>query len=167
MISTKKFLMNTGTIIRSKEIFVLSYSTRPKKNILIILMPKVFLTIKNSGKCDVMLVENNEIVGEDEIIGNIMNNYFTNVTTHLKLKSIKIDAKENLESIIDTFQSHESVQGIKLENFDSKSSLKFNSVSELDVQKEILNLSSKEATRKGDIPAKILKSTINSYLSKL
>ena len=46
-------------------------------------------------------------------------------------------------------------------------SLKFNSVSELDVKKEILNLSSKKATRKGDVPAKILKNSINAYLSEL
>ena len=58
-------------------------------------------------------------------------------------------------------------QRIKLANFHSKSSLKFNSVSELDVKKEILNLSSKKATRKGDIPAKILKNSINTYLSEL
>ena len=69
--------------------------------------------------------------------------------------------------MINTFQNHESVQKIKLANFHSKSSLKFNSVSELDIKKEILNLSSKKATRKGDIPAKILKNTINAYLSEL
>ena len=45
----KKGLMKTGTIIRSKGIFVLNYSARPKKNILVILMSKVFLTTKNSG----------------------------------------------------------------------------------------------------------------------
>ena len=110
-----------------------------------------------------MLVENNEIVREEEIIANIMNNYFTNVTIHLKLKP-KIDPKENLESIKDTFENHESIQRIKLANFHSKSNLTFNSVSGLDVMKEILNLSSKKATRKGDIPAKILKKSINAYL---
>ena len=74
----------------------------------------------------------------------------------------------NLESLIDTFQNHESVQRIKLGlNFYSKSSLKFNSVNELDVKKEILNLSSKKDTRKGDIPAKILKNSTNAYLSEL
>ena len=52
-----------------------------------------------------MLVENNEIVREEEIIANIMNNYFTNITTHLKLKPAKIDPKTNLEIIIDTFQN--------------------------------------------------------------
>ena len=84
-----------------------------------------------------MLAEDNEIVRKEEIIANIMNNYFTNITTHLKLKPTKIDPKENLESIKDTFQKHESVQRIKLANFHSKSSLKFNSVSELDIKKEI------------------------------
>ena len=33
-----------------------------------------------------MLVENNEIVREEKIIANIMNNYFTNITTQLKIK---------------------------------------------------------------------------------
>ena len=50
-----------------------------------------------------MLVEDNEIVREEEIIANIMNNYFTNITTHLKLKPTKIDPRANLGSIIDTF----------------------------------------------------------------
>ena len=96
-----------------------------------------------------------------------MNNYFTKITTHLKLNPTKIEPKANLESIINAFQNHESIQRIKLENLHSKSSLKFNSVSELVVSKEILNLSSKEATRKGDIPSKILKNSINAYLSEL
>ena len=173
--------MESGTIIRSKGIFVLNYYARPKKNILMILMSKVFLSKKKFWKTikpffsneglntnNMILIENNKIVREEELIANIINNYFINITTHLKLKTTKIDSKRNLESIIDTFQNHESVQRIKLANFHSKSSLKFNSVSELDVKKEILNLSSKKATRKGDIPAKILKSSINTtYLSKL
>ena len=114
-----------------------------------------------------MLVEDKEIVREEEIIVNIMNNYFTNITTHLKLQPTKIDPKVNLESITDTFQNHESVQRIELTNFQYKSNLKFNSVSELGVKKEILNLSSKKATRKGDVPAKIIKNNINTYLSEL
>ena len=35
---------------KNKGIFMLNYSTRPKENILVILMSKVFLTTKNSGK---------------------------------------------------------------------------------------------------------------------
>ena len=112
-----------------------------------------------------MLVEDNEIVREEEIMANIMNNYFTNITNHLKLKPTKIDPKANLESIIDTFQNHESVQRIKLANFHSKSSLKFNSVSEVDVKKEVLNLSSKK--EKVIFQPKYLKNSINAYLPEL
>ena len=97
-----------------------------------------------------MLVENNEIVRKEEIIANITDNYFTNIATHLKLKPTKIDDKANVESIINIFQKHESI----------KRKLKFNSVSELDVKKKILNLSFKKVTRKGDIPAKILKTAL-------
>ena len=47
---SKHGLMKTGTIVKSKGVFVLNYSARPKKNMLVILMSKVFLTTKNSGK---------------------------------------------------------------------------------------------------------------------
>ena len=98
---------------------------------------KPFFSDKGLNTKNMMLVEDNGIAREEEIIANIMNNYFTNIITHLKLKPTKTDPKANLESIIDTFQNHESVQRIKLANFHSKTSLKFNSVSELDFKKEI------------------------------
>ena len=112
-----------------------------------------------------MPVENNDIEREEGIIASIMNIYFTNITTQLKLKPTRIDPKANLKSITNTFQNHENVLRFKLANFHSKSSLTFNRVSELNVKKEILSLSSEKATRKGDIPAKILKNSINIYLS--
>ena len=85
---------------------------------------KPFFSNKSLNTNNMMLVEDNEIVCEEEIIANIMNNYLTNITTHLKLKLTKVDHKANLESIIDTFQNHKSVQRIKLANFHTKSSLK-------------------------------------------
>ena len=114
-----------------------------------------------------MFAEGNEIVSEGEIIANIMNNYFINITSHQKLKPTKIDPKANLESLTETFQNHASVPRIKLAKFHSRSSLKFNSVIEFDVKREILNLSSEKAARKGDIPAEILKNSVNTYLSEL
>ena len=74
---------------------------------------KPFFSSKGLNTNNMMLVENNEIVREEEIIANTMNNYFTNITTHLKPKPTKIDPKANLESIIDSFQNHECVQRIK------------------------------------------------------
>ena len=50
MISLNKGLMKTATTIRDKGIFVLNYSARPKKNILVILLSKVLLATKNSEK---------------------------------------------------------------------------------------------------------------------
>ena len=97
---------------------------------------KPFFSNKGLNTNNTILVENNEIVREDETIANV-NNYFTKFTTHLKLKLTKIDPKTNLESITGTFQNSENVQKIKLTNFHSRSSLKFTSVSELDVKKEI------------------------------
>ena len=58
-------------------------------------------------------------------------------------------------------------RGLSWQSFHSKSSFKFNSVSEIDVKKKILNLSSKNATRKGDVPAKILKNSINTSVPEL
>ena len=81
-----------------------------------------------------MLVENNKIVCKEEIIAGIMNNDFTNFTTHLKLRPIEIEPKANLGSIIYTSQNQESVQGIKFANFHFKSILRFNRVGELDVK---------------------------------
>ena len=96
-----------------------------------------------------------------------MNNYSTIITTHLKIKPTKIDPKASLESIITTSNNRDSDQRIKLGTFHSKSNPKLHSVRKLDIKKEILNLSPKKATRQGDIPAKILKNSINIYLSEL
>ena len=63
---------------------------------------------------------------------------------------------------IDTFKNHKSVQRIKLANFHSKSTINVSKVTaESEVKKELLNLSSKKATRNGNIPAKILKKSVD------
>ena len=58
-------------------------------------------------------------------------------------------------------------RGLNWQIFIHKSSLKFNSLSKLEVKKEILNLSPKKATWKGDIPARILKNSIRACSSEL
>ena len=55
-----------------------------------------------------------------------------------------------------------SVQRIKSANFHSYSTLNFSKFTERKVRKEILNLSSKNVTKNGDIPAKILKKVSTS-----
>ena len=122
MISTRKCLMKTGIIIGSKEIFMLKLKKTDQKKYFrqinvkkyfwqqkVLVNHKTIFSNKDLNTSNIMLVENNEIVREEQIIANFMNNYFTNITTHLKLKLTKIDPKANLECIINIFQNHNSV----------------------------------------------------------
>ena len=60
------------------------------------------------------------------------------------------------------------MQRIKLANFHSKSTINFLKVTaESEVKKELLNLSSKKATRNGDIRAKILKKSVDIDIKEI
>ena len=96
-----------------------------------------------------------------------MNNYFTGIASHLNLKPDQINHSENLRSIIKSFKNHENIQGIKLTNFYHRETFNFCCDSVKEVKKELMNLSSKKVTRKGDIPAKILKDSLNVYTKEL
>ena len=102
-------------------------------------------------------MEGNEIANGDGKIATIMNRYFTNITKHMNLKANKISHREELVNILDTFKNHKSVQ----------STLNFSKVTESEVRKEILNLSTKNSTKNGDIPAKILKTSVNIYIKEI
>ena len=85
----------------------------------------------------------------------------------MNLKANKISHREELVNILDTFKNHKSVQRIKLANFHSYSTLNFSKVTESEVRKEILNLSTKKATKNGDISAKILKKSVDIYIKEI
>ena len=52
-------------------------------------------------------------------------------------------------------------------NFHHRETLNFRYVTVKEVKKELMNLSSKKVTRKGDIPAKILKDNLSVYTKEL
>ena len=85
----------------------------------------------------------------------------------MNLKANKISHREELVNILDTFKNHKSVQRIKLGNFHSYSTLNFSKVTESEVRKEILNLSTKKATKNDDIPDKILKKSVEIYIKEI
>ena len=128
---------------------------------------KPFFSNTGLNSNNILLVEGNEIVNDDGKIATIMNRYFTNITKQMNLKVNKISHPEELVNILDTFKSHKSVQRIKLANFHSYSTLNFSKVTESEVRKEILNLSTKKATKNGDIPAKILKKSVDIYIKEI
>ena len=111
-------------------------------------------------------MEGNEIINDDGKISTIMNGYFMNITKHMNLKANKISHQEEILNM-DTFKNHMSVQRIKLGNFHAYSTLNFSKVTESKVRKEILILSSKKATKNGDIPAKILKKSVDIYIKEI
>ena len=59
------------------------------------------------------------------------------------------------------------MQRIKLANFHSYSTLNFSKVTESEVRKEILNLSTKKASKNGDVPATILKKSVDIYIKEI
>ena len=78
----------------------------------------------------------------------------------MNLKANNIIHREELVNILDAFKNHKSTQRITLANFHFIVHDFFSKVTESEVRKEILNLSSKKATKNGDIPAKILKNIL-------
>ena len=76
-----------------------------------------------------------------------MNNYFTGITNHLNVKPDQINHSENLTNIIENFKNHESKHRIKQANFHHIETFNFRYVSAREVKKELMNLSSKKATR--------------------
>ena len=96
-----------------------------------------------------------------------MNNYFTGITNHLNLKPDQINHSENLTNIIESFKDHETIQRIKLANFHHRQTFNFFDISVKEVKKELMNLSSKKTTRKGDITVKILKDSLSVYTREL
>ena len=124
---------------------------------------KPYFSNKGLNSSSLILSEKNKIVTNDQDIENIMNNYFTGITSHLNLKPDQISHSENLTNIIENFRNHESIQRIKLANFHHRQTFNFWYVSVKEVKKELMNLSSKKMTRTGDIPAKILKDSLSMY----
>ena len=96
-----------------------------------------------------------------------MNRCFTNITKHMNLKANKISHQEELLNILGTFKNQMSIQRIKLANFHSYSTLNSSKVTKSEVREEVLNLSSKRATKNGHIPVKILKKSVGIYIKEI
>ena len=59
------------------------------------------------------------------------------------------------------------MQRIKLANFNCYSTLHSSKVTDCQVRKKILNISSKKVTKNGVIPAKVLKKSVNIYIKEI
>ena len=98
-----------------------------------------------------------------------MNKYFVNITADLDLKresETLSDTSTNVSSILERFQCHQSILKIQ-EAFNTPDNFSFHEVSEDEVRQEILRLDGTKSTPDGDIPAGMLKSTIDIHASIL
>ena len=96
------------------------------------------------------------------ILANTMSHYFNSITKQLNLKTSP--QLKKLEDIINYYYNHISIEKNRSSKNTQSELFTFNLVSSDESKREILNLSNKKASRKGDIPVNILKGAIDTYL---
>ena len=98
-----------------------------------------------------------------------MNNYFVNITADLDLKRDSenfYDTPASVYNIKKKFQDHQSVLKIK-KAFNVTDLFPFYEITGDEIRKEISKLDDSKAIPVGDIPAEMLKSTIDVHVSLL
>ena len=130
---------------------------------------KVWKTIKpyfsnkglNSKK--LLLKEKGNLVSDEKELATIMNNFFINITKDIELKKDSKSKLNNLEDILEAFESHPSIEKIK-KAINTTEKFSFRNVKDDEVRKFIMNLGGSKATPVRDIPTDMLKQTMDIHL---
>ena len=94
-----------------------------------------------------------------------MNKYFVNIIEGLEIKSDVLDGPStDLTDIMETFKEHISIK--KIHSKIRTTLFQLDRVSQNDVSIVIKNLCNNKANLHGDIPAQILKLSLDSYVSE-
>ena len=115
----------------------------------------------NSNK--LILREKDVVVADEKTLATLMNKYFVNVKADLDLKQDSenfYDTPASVYNIKKKFQDHQSILKIK-KAFNVTDLFSFHEITEDEIRKEISKLDGSKATPVGDIPAEMLKSTID------
>ena len=128
---------------------------------------KPFFTDKNKKSGKIVLVENNEIIMDNKYNADVMNDYFVNITQTLGIPEfekeelpINIEFIDPIEEIICSYRKHPSI--IKINNIIKFAErFSFNSVDQMQIENEIVQLNAKKAAGPDDIPPKIIKDSID------
>ena len=110
-----------------------------------------------------MLREKDVVVAGEKALATLMNNYFVNITADLDLKRDRekfYHTPASVYNIKKKFQDHQSILKIK-KAFNVTDLFSFHEITEDEIRKEISKLDGSKATPVGDIPAEMLKSTID------
>ena len=111
-----------------------------------------------------LLKEKGEIVSDDRQLTYMMNRFFISFTKSLKLKEDQGNPPLTLNDILGKFNFHPSIDEIR-KPYESDKNFFFQQVTEEHVRQVILSIDGSKATPVGDIPADMLKVTLDIDLS--
>ena len=121
---------------------------------------KPLFSDKHSGRTNITLIEDNEIISNDEKNANIFNNFFTNVVSKLDIKGFESNYTndtniDTISNIIEKFKTHPSIIKIR-ENVGKNDLFSFKFVDNEIIRKQIISLKRNKATTSDSIPTKLL-----------
>ena len=128
-----------------------------------------YFSDKGYNQTKITIVEKDFIITEEEKIATLMNYYFRNITKNSDLKLSAVSNTSDIDEITKHFDDHISVQKIKEAHSEilQEDSFSFKIASMDEVKKIVMKLNSKKSSTYGDIPASILKQTIEVHLKYL
>ena len=112
----------------------------------------------------IVLVEDGQVITVDTDLAEIFKDHFENIVESLHIEPpCKVDFdRESVANAIKNFSQHPSILKIK-ENTNSFACFSFRTVSKEDLVYQINSLDPEKATRKSDIPTKIIKKNYNIF----
>ena len=140
--------------IRDLNIRDLSYNRNFWKTI------KSYFTNKGLNSNKLLLKEKGNLISNEKQLATIMNSFFINITKSLELKEDNESNANTLEYELDAFNSHPSIR----RTIKTNEKFSFQPVLGDLVREIILSLGAPKTTPAGDIPADILKSTVDIHL---
>ena len=110
-----------------------------------------------------LLKEKGELISDKNQLASIMNKFFINITKSFKLKEDQCSALVTLNDILKKLIFYPRIKIRK--TYESNKKFSFQQVTEEHVRQVILRIDGYKATPVGDIPAEMLKVTLDIHLS--
>ena len=134
-----------------------------------------YFSNKNLKNSKIVLVENNEIVTDNRKNAEIMNNYFVNITQNWNIpesilgkmpRNTDVECLDPIDQILLNYCKQPSILTIKV-FVKPTETFSFNKADEKEIEKEILELSSKQSAGADAIPPKVIKDSVSVLKSPL
>ena len=111
-----------------------------------------------------LLKEKGKLVSDEKQLASIMNRFFIIIKKNVKLKEDRGSPPVTLNDILKKFIFHSSIDKIR-KACDNNKKFSFHRVTEEHVQQVFLSIDGSKATPVGDIPADMLKVTLDIHIS--